>query len=164
MHLISAPEKLDPFKAPVLVQNSRYLNVRAADWNVAAEDDIIRDMDTRLTTYLFRDGHFASSGDTVVCVADRAAVEAALGRGQLEALFQGGAVYTDVAIKLDYIGVWGARNASRLRRFLRERGFEIVIDRGRPPNARLRYFMHRRHQPRRSPRQHTLSVSPLQKS
>lgn len=101
-------------------------------------------MNARLTTYLFRDGHFAPSGDTVVCVADRATVEAALGRGQMEVLLRGGAVYTDNATKLDYIGVWGVRSASRFRRFLRECGFEIVIDRQRPPNVRLRYFTHHR--------------------
>jgi hypothetical protein len=114
-----------------------------ASWNVAAEAGIMGDMATRLTTYLFRDGHFAPSGDTVVCIGDRVTIEAALDRGQLEALFQGGAVYTDDMMKLDYIGVWGARNASRLRRFLRERELEIVIVRQRPPNVRLRYFTRR---------------------
>jgi len=121
-------------------------------------------MDAPLTTYLFRDGHFAPSGDTIVCVADRLTVEAALGRGQLETLFQRGAVYTDDAMKLDYIGVWGARNASRLRRLLRECGFEIVIDRRRPPNVRLRYFMHGRRQARRFRMQRALSVGLLRNS
>jgi hypothetical protein len=133
-------------------------------WNVVIKAGIMGDMDTRLTTYLFRDGHFAPSGDTVVCFADRAAVEAALGRGQLEALFQGSAVYADDAMKLDYIGVWGARNASRLRQFLRECGFEIVIDRQRPTNVRLRYFSHRRRYAGPFPKQRTLSVRPLRES
>jgi hypothetical protein len=101
-------------------------------------------MTTPLIAYLFRDGHFAPAGNTVVCVAERAAVEAVLGRGQLEVLFKGGAVYTNDAAKLDYIGVWGVRNASRLRRLLRERGFDLSISRTRPPSARLRYFTHNR--------------------
>jgi hypothetical protein len=121
-------------------------------------------MKAGLTAYLFRDGHFAPSGDTVVCLADRLTIEAALGRGQLEILFQGGAVYTDGAMKLDYIGVWGARNASRLRRLLRECGFEIVIDRRRPPNVRLRYFTHGCRQADRIRKQRALSVGLLRNS
>ena len=53
---------------------------------------------------------------------------------------------------------------SRLRRFLRECGFEIVIDRRRPPNVRLRYFMHHRRQVGRFRKQRTLLGRLLQNS
>ena len=101
-------------------------------------------MPATVTAYLFRDGPFAPAGNTVVCVVDRPAVEAALGRGQVETLFGGAAVYTDRAIKVEYKGVWGTRNSSRLRALLRARGVELTISRGPPPGARLRYFTHSR--------------------
>ena len=94
-------------------------------------------MNSSLTVYLFRD-NISTIGNTVVCVAEKAQIEAALGKGEIEVLFQGKAVYANDSVKQDYLGVWGARNASRLRRLLRERSVEIVIERTRPPNARLR--------------------------
>jgi hypothetical protein len=47
-----------------------------------------------VTVYLFRDVHFAPTGNTVVCVGERNTVETVLGGGRLEALFKGKAVYT----------------------------------------------------------------------
>jgi hypothetical protein len=47
-----------------------------------------------VTVYLFRDVHFAPTGNTVVCVRERDIVETVLGGGRLEALFKGKAVYT----------------------------------------------------------------------
>jgi hypothetical protein len=47
-----------------------------------------------VTVYLFRDVHFAPTGNTVVCVGERDTVETVLGGGRLEALFKGKAVYT----------------------------------------------------------------------
>jgi hypothetical protein len=96
-----------------------------------------------IVVYLFRDHTFAHSG-AIVCVAERPAVEAVLGCARLEELFQGRAVYTNDAIKQDYLGVWGNRNAARLRRFLRECGADVTIVRGRPADVRLRYFSHDR--------------------
>jgi hypothetical protein len=40
----------------------------------------------------------------------------------------------------NYVGVWGKKNTSRLRRFLRERGAELVIHRTAPSHIRLAYF------------------------
>jgi hypothetical protein len=90
--------------------------------------------------YLFRDSHFAPSGDTVVCVGAKAGSSPNLGCGQVESLFKGFAVYTDRSVSRDYIGVWGIRNASRLRRLLRERGAALAVRKMPPPSARLRYF------------------------
>ncbi len=97
-------------------------------------------MSTALNVYVFRDGPFAPRGDTVVCAGDRDAVEACLGQGEVQILFRGAAIYTNDATKQDYIGVWGVRKASRLRRLLRECGAEVVIHAGPPPEARLRHF------------------------
>ena len=92
-----------------------------------------------MIVYLFRDS-FAPAGNTVVCVGEKERIETALGSGQIKTLFHGEAVYTNAAIKQDYLGVWGTRNASRLRRLLREQGVELIIQRTRPPDTRLRYY------------------------
>jgi len=97
-------------------------------------------MNTPLNLYVFRGGPFAPDGNTMVCVGERGGVEAHLGYGQVQTLFRGAAVYTDEATKQDYLGVWGSRNASRMRRLLREHGAELVIHSGAPPGARLRHW------------------------
>jgi hypothetical protein len=96
-------------------------------------------MQTPLDVYVSRDDHFAPAGNTVVCAADKASVEALLGPAQLEANFAGAAIYTDDQTKQDYIGVWGARNAPTFRRLLRDQGAEIVVHQSLPPNAKLRH-------------------------
>src|SRR5690242_985911 len=102
--------------------------------------------------YLFRDPQVNHGGDAVVCVIDRQIADERLGVDRLKTLFGGCAVYTTPGGQ-DFIGVWGARNASRYRRFLRERGATIVIMRGRPQYARLRYTSTH---PGRRPRVRTL--------
>ncbi len=96
------------------------------------------------TVYVFRESAFAPAGDTMFCVGRRTTIEEALGFGQLRAMSAGAAVYTDYIQQIDYIGVWGARNCSRLRTLLRACGLELTISRGRPPATRLRYFAHSR--------------------
>jgi hypothetical protein len=98
-----------------------------------------------LIIYLFRDK--VSSADTMVCVGDKARIEAALGPEKVPMLFQGEVTYINDATERVYLGVWGARNSSRLRRVLREHDIELVIERGRPPNVRLR-ALSRIHQPK----------------
>jgi hypothetical protein len=88
--------------------------------------------------YLYRDSAVGRGADTVVCVIDRQLLENYLGTGQVKGLFGGCAEYTTSAGQ-DFVGVWGARNASRFRRFLRERGAAVVVRNGRPPGVRLRY-------------------------
>jgi hypothetical protein len=97
-------------------------------------------MQTPLDVYVFRDDHFAPAGSTVVCAADKNRVDALLGHAQVDATFSGAAIYTNDATKQDFIGVWGARNAPKFRRLLREHGAEIVVHQSPPPNARLRYW------------------------
>src|ERR1700722_10205351 len=97
-------------------------------------------MSSSLHVYMFRDDHFAPAGNTLACVGEKAKIELRLGDGQVETLFTGAAVYISDATKQDYLGVWGARNASRLRRLLRERGAELVIHPKPPPGIRLRHW------------------------
>jgi hypothetical protein len=93
-------------------------------------------MNPPLTVHVFQD-RIALRVNTVICVGEREEIEEALGLGQLEEIFEGKIVYRNDSIKKDYVGVWGARNASRLRRLLRGQGVALLIQRTRPPDTRL---------------------------
>jgi hypothetical protein len=93
-------------------------------------------MTSPMAVYLFRDS-LPSGSNTVVCVGEKERIETAFGGGQLAVLFKGEAIYRNDTSNRSYLGVWGARNASRLRRLLREQGVELLIKRTRPPNTRL---------------------------
>ena len=93
-------------------------------------------MTEAVTAYTFRDPTFAQSGDTIVCVVDAAASARFMSIAEVADAFSGYALYTRGLLK-GYVGVWGRRNCKRLRRFLQERGAEIILHRGRPVNLRL---------------------------
>lgn len=95
-------------------------------------------MEHAMDIYLFRSTRFARNGDSVVCVGRRGPIESLLGVNGLEATFFGFAEYVDNSGER-FLGVWGARNASRLRGLLRERGAELLVHRAEPP-ARLRVW------------------------
>jgi hypothetical protein len=103
-------------------------------------------MRRRLTVYIFRDPNFAPAGDTMVCIAPEARLERFIPREELASAFSGYAVYwrwevgtlwLQRRLRQRYIGVWGARNVSRLRRFLTERGATLVIKSHPPSMSRL---------------------------
>lgn len=89
--------------------------------------------------YLFRDQSFSGGGDTVVCVAAREAVVSVFGGGDLfdsgglSAEFAGGAVFRDDVSGQLFLGIWGARKASRFRNRLRAHGIPCHIRHERPP-------------------------------
>ena len=97
-----------------------------------------------MTVYLFLDVNPRTAGQTRVCLAEKQSLEAALGDQGVQRLFHGGIVYVK-KIGQTYLGVWGARNASRLRRLLRERGSEVTVQRVRPKNVVLRSALTLRH-------------------
>ena len=95
-----------------------------------------------ISVYLFRSTAFARNGDTEVSAAPLDAVISVFGGGGLfgeggvEAAFGGCAFFRDGQTGPAYVGVWGARKASRFRRTLRRAGLDTVIVNG-PPPARL---------------------------
>jgi hypothetical protein len=97
-------------------------------------------MSAQPTAFVFRDRHFAPSGETLVCVSERDFVEKTLGVERLKVLFKGFVVYTSNATKQDYVGVWGRRHSSRFRRMLREHEPSLTISRARPADVRLRFY------------------------
>ena len=98
-------------------------------------------MSISLIAYEFRDA-IARRGKAVVCVVASEQVQAILGLADLSAAFLGHVVYADEKGN-EYVGVWGARNAPRLRELLREHGAVLRITRSAPPGASFRYFQTR---------------------
>jgi hypothetical protein len=91
--------------------------------------------------YLFRSSGFAPSGDTMVSVAPLDRIVAIYGGGGvvgeagLSSRFGGAAVFRNDVSGQCFIGVWGARNASRFRRELRAHmPIDLIKD---APSARL---------------------------
>ncbi len=106
-----------------------------------------------LHVFVFRDPHFAPDGDTLVCIAEQAEVERFIPNDEVAWAFSGHAVYRRnerggllslvmalLRRRRTYVGVWGRKNASRFRRFLRERGAELKIHSEAPANLRLVYW------------------------
>jgi hypothetical protein len=102
-----------------------------------------------LDVYVFRDPHFSPSGDTLVCIAERRRLERFMTRQEIAHAFSGCATYRGSDgggswlshwLRSSYVGVWGRKNTSRFRRFLRERGAELTIHRGAPSQIRLAYY------------------------
>lgn len=94
--------------------------------------------------YLFRSSGFATSGDTVVSVAPLDRVVAVygsggvVGEGGLSSSFGGAAIFKNDVSGACFIGVWGARNASRFRSELRAHMQIDVIKEA--PDARLAFW------------------------
>ena len=115
-------------------------------------------MTERVPVYLFRSGKFARNGDTVVSAAPVEAVKSVYGGGGLfgeggvTAIFGGAAFYRDDPrdeTGPSYVGVWGARKASRFRAELRRAGLSLTTVHT-PPPARLMFWgasSSRRHRP-----------------
>ena len=103
--------------------------------------------------YLFRSLGFAPSGDTVVSVAPLDNVVAVyggrglVGEGGLSSVFGGAAVFKNDVSGECFIGVWGARNASRFRSELRAR-MQIVVHK-QAPDARLTFWGAEKERPKR---------------
>jgi hypothetical protein len=94
--------------------------------------------------YVFRDPRFAPAGDTVVCAAPVDLVVSVYGGGGLNgeeglsAAFGGAAFFRNAKTGSSFLGVWGARKASRFRSALRQRAVLNIVD--APPPARLAWF------------------------
>ena len=93
--------------------------------------------------------HLFRRGNTVVSAAPLDAVITAFGGGGLfgeggvDVMFGGCAFFRDDKTGPAYVGVWGARKASRFRTALRQAGLCVEIVR-RPPPARLMFSQTRK--------------------
>jgi hypothetical protein len=89
--------------------------------------------------FQFRDGFAGRGAATSVCVVRREPVEPILPLAVIDDLFHGYVLYA-ADDGTEFIGVWGARNASRFRRLLRDRGCSLDLVLSSPP-ARLKRWM-----------------------
>lgn len=95
--------------------------------------------------FSFRSSRFAPDGNTVVSAAPLEVVASVYGGGGLyesggvSEAFGGVALWRNEDTNNRYLGVWGARNASRFRMDLRRAGIDIEVI-NRPPPARLVYW------------------------
>ena len=81
---------------------------------------------------------FALSGaGTHVCVFDEKQAAGLVTRGEIDELFFGHVVYGSIPSEAGFAGVWGARNASRLRALLRSRGAKLHVQNEAPPGRLL---------------------------
>ena len=102
-------------------------------------------MNDEVTGYVFRDHCFARNGNTVVIAVSLEVVMSVYGSGGLfgeggvATAFGGCAFFSDGESGPSYVGVWGARKASRFRVALARAGTPIKILRG-PPPVRLMFW------------------------
>jgi hypothetical protein len=88
--------------------------------------------------YQFREsGRYWKGNSPTVCAGLHSKVSAVIDTEEMKALFGGYVVYESGGGD-EYIGVWGGRNASRLRRLLRERGAALHLVPGSPPDLRVK--------------------------
>ena len=104
-------------------------------------------MTDTLDVYVFRDPHFAPDGNTLVCVAASRGMKRFISKGEVSCAF-GGCAVCRRSLWTTFVGVWGDRNGSRFRRFLRERGADLTIHKEAPANARLLYWATKNHRPK----------------
>jgi len=94
-----------------------------------------------IDVFLFRDG-FAGRGEaTNVCVVRRDQAEFVLPLSEVDALFYGYVLYASED-GAEFVGVWGARNAARFRRLMRERGAKLQLMKSSPPARLIRWVTH----------------------
>ncbi len=106
-----------------------------------------------LPAYEFLDSSFVVGSDPVVCVVPRAMLQKYMTTAEIDGAFSGYATYRQAPWGKRFVGVWGRKNCQRLRRFLRERGAEVVICRERPPRLGLAFYI------TRGPRKHVRSLA-----
>jgi hypothetical protein len=114
----------------------------------------------RFPVYVFRDpGQFTVGHNALVSVAPNDLVVAVFGGGGLmdadglSSVFGGAAVFKNDETGKLYLGVWGARNASRFRTALRRAGATLDLV-GEPPPARLVLRTTKSRRPSRPPQPH----------
>ena len=94
-------------------------------------------MGNRVHTYEFADRSFLVGSEAVVCIARVAELRPFMTVSEIDAAFSGYASYRQLPWLMRYVGVWGRKNCARFRRFVRERGGEVVASSERPKGLRL---------------------------
>ncbi len=88
-------------------------------------------------TFEFSDPSFVVGSEAVVCIAREADLRPYLTVAEIDRAFSGYASYRRFPWMTRYVGVWGRKNCARFRRFVRERGGEVVPCSERPSGLHL---------------------------
>ncbi|MGN6817123.1 MAG: hypothetical protein ACTHJR_00455 [Sphingomonas sp.] len=91
----------------------------------------------QIHAYEFPDTAFVTGSDAIACVVQLSALRDYMTLRELDDAFSGHASYRRAPWMNRYVGVWGRKNCQRLRRFLQERGAEVVLHRERPSRLGL---------------------------
>lgn len=94
-------------------------------------------MSKRVHTFAFIDPSFVVGSEPIVCVARVAELRQFITIGEIDAAFSGYASYRRLPWLTRYVGVWGRKNCARFRRFIRQRGGEVIATSERPTALRL---------------------------
>ena len=100
-------------------------------------------MAQRVTVYEFSEAAFVVGSDPRVCIAKLSDLRPYITLREINRAFSGYASYRQAPWMRRYVGVWGRKNCKRFRRFLRERGAEVVLHRERPDRLRLSSYLTR---------------------
>src|SRR5918996_4296550 len=98
-------------------------------------------MGQQVHVFEFPEAALAVGSDALVCIAPLSSVLPFMTLAEIEEAFSGYASYRQAPWMTRYVGVWGRKNCQRLRRFLRERGADIVLNRERPTYLRLTSYV-----------------------
>lgn len=101
-------------------------------------------MARQVHVYEFAETAFVVGSDPVVCIGPLSMIRLLMSVAEIEEAFGGYASYRRAPWMTRYVGVWGRKNCQRFRRFLRERGAEVVLHRERPERLRLASYKTRR--------------------
>jgi len=94
-------------------------------------------MPTPVHAYEFTEPALTSGSDPLVCVVSVAQLKRYMSVSEINHAFSGFATYRRLPWLRPYVGVWGRKNCQRLRRFLRERGAEVILFHEKPDRLRL---------------------------
>ena len=90
-----------------------------------------------LTFFEFPEAAIVVGSDTLMCIAPLSTLLPYMTLDEINEAFSGYASYRQAPWMTRYVGVWGRKNCQRLRRFIRERGAQVIVHRTRPDYLRL---------------------------
>ena len=91
----------------------------------------------KMALYEFLEPFRDQESPRIVCVGPREAIEPIWPLDQIKEAFGGCLVFGGEGGE-EFVGVWGARNAGRFRRQLRERGADFTLSKERSSGLRMR--------------------------
>lgn len=100
-------------------------------------------MKQQVRAYEFAEPAFVVGSDPIVCIVPLSDVLPHMTISEIDNAFSGYVSYRQAPWMKRYVGVWGRKNCKRLRRYLRERGADIALQRQRPPYLRLTSYVTR---------------------